>query len=93
MATTAHQVGTSPSKIYVSGDDPTVEVTIQNLGPNPLYINDEDDTATAASGLRIPSGASYVTDGLSPIWAYCATLQVTPNDTRVAVERRASGVG
>lgn len=84
---TAYQVTTSSTAIYT----PTVDgasggVTIQNLGPNPIYI-DFDEAATVAGSLQIASGASYTSSGLHTIYAICATLQVTPADTRISIER------
>jgi hypothetical protein len=94
LPSSAKQVRSAgPDKIY----DPTealgemVEVTIQNLGPNALYLDTGDGGAglTTASGLQVPPDGAYTTDGLDEVWAIAATaLQASPLDTRVSIERK-----
>lgn len=81
----AYQVTTASTKLY-DADQSDVEVTIQNLGPNAIYI-DFGEAATTAGSLQIPVDGAYTTKGLQDIYAITTVLQVTPADTRVSVER------
>jgi len=85
---TAYQVTTSSTTIYTPTEDGSGgEVTIQNLGPNPIYI-DFGEAATVAGSLQIPAnGGTYTTNGLQVINAICSVLQATPLDTRISIER------
>lgn len=65
-------------------------VTVQNLGPNPIYISTGlsptvGPGVTVLNGLEIASGLSYTIDlwGGLALWAIGTVLQVTPLDTRV----------
>lgn len=89
MAVTAVQVTQSSSLLLdvstiVSGQ----EVTVQNLGPNPIYLQ-FGAAATVAGGLQVPSGGgSYTFDALEDVYAITTTAdQVSPSDTRISVER------
>jgi hypothetical protein len=91
MPVTAKQVAVTSTKIW----DPTdaagdhVTVTVQNLGPNAIYLC-TSAPAVVASSLQLPSGGAYTYDtGNEEVYAITTVLQVTPADTRVSHERRA----
>ena len=87
MGVVAKQVDVTSTTIFsASSSAYNDEVTIQNLGPNPIYI-DFGEAATTAGSMQLPAGAVYTCKGNEDITAITTVLQVTPNDTRVSVER------
>jgi hypothetical protein len=87
MPVTAVAVATTSTLVFdTSAYRGDVEVTIQNLGPNPIYV-DFGEAATVAGSLEIPTDSAYTTRGLEDIYAICSVLQVSPDNTRVSVER------
>lgn len=88
MPSTAIEVLATSTRIFTPGNAPDVEVTIQNLGGESIFINTGGD-ATVADGLEITAGNAYTTGGLEAIEAIAETVpQTSPADTRVSVERR-----
>lgn len=76
----------TPTEVYTPVGF-AARVTIQNLGPNPIYIGSAgvDDT----TGYKVLTNASFtLEEGTSgPLWAIATTAaQVSPNDTRVLIE-------
>lgn len=88
MAVTAYQATTSSTKmISASSVSDDAEVTIQNLGPNAIYLN-FGAAATVAGGLQIPADSAYTTRVYEDVYVIAETAnQSTPEDTRVSVER------
>ena len=60
------------------------KISIQNLGPNDIYVGGA--AVTAASGTKVPAnGGSAEFETSAALYAICAVLQATPFDTRVLV--------
>ena len=58
-------------------------VVIQNLGPNPIYV-DSTPQVTTATGVQIAaSGGQLIIPVGVALWAICSALQVTPLDTLI----------
>lgn len=66
-----------------------VSVTVQNLGPNPLYVASGMNNPTSTNAIQVPSGTAYTfASGEEEIWGRTTTAdQVSPADTRVSRER------
>ena len=82
----AVQVATTSGLLVNADSWANSEVTIQNLGPNAIYI-EFGAAATTTGSLQIPAGSVYTTRALQDIYAITTVLQVSPADTRVSVER------
>lgn len=78
----------SPSGFMRGGKE---RITVQNLGPNAIYVGD-DSSVASTTGLQIPAnGVASFDHPRMPIYGITVTgNQSSPNNTRVFVER--SGV-
>lgn len=100
LTTSAHQVShTTPTLLVpeqsgVAGSTGTHKgITIQNLGPNPIWVG--DSTVTPTSGVQVPADAVNRTcenslvlrhDGAAVYAIADNADQTSPLDTRVALE-------
>jgi hypothetical protein len=79
----AVQVNTTAAKVTLPAQ--TRRVTIQNLGPNAIYLAATAAKCTTALGLQVPATSGLVTIDVATdeLYAIAATaLQVSPADTR-----------
>jgi hypothetical protein len=82
----AVQVNTTAAKVTLPAQ--TRRVTIQNLGPNAIYLAATAAKCTTALGLQVPATTGIVTIDIAndELYAIAATaLQVSPADTRFYV--------
>lgn len=78
------QVGPTAANINKLSASGPVNLDIVNLGPVDIYIGGVG--VTAATGTPVPAGGTFSTNWSGPCFAYCATLQVSPADTRVTAQ-------
>ena len=87
-SSSAVQVSNSAATTIFTPKNYSARVTIQNLGPNAIYVG--SSAVTTATGLSVPANGSFSlssdwSDG--PLYAIAATAaQSSPADTRVFVE-------
>jgi hypothetical protein len=90
MPSTAVEVLATSTRLFTPGNEPDVEVTIQNRGSESIFIETGGGAATVADGLEIAAGQAYTTGGRDVVEGIGeTTAQTSPADTRVSVERRA----
>ena len=85
----ATQCDVTATLLYANQTGSRNAVSIQNLGPNAIYIG-FDSSVTTATGTQVPASGGSLSvdlrmrpDGTPKIYCIAATaLQVSPNDTR-----------
>ena len=80
----AYQVTTASTAMLDGTNDGHESVGIQNLGPNPIYV-ELGAAATVAGGTQVPASGgtlSFMRPPDTAVNVICAVLQATPADTR-----------
>lgn len=84
---TAHQLTTTSGTLVAAATNFRT-VDVQNLGPEPIYVDRSGADATTTDAVRVNPGGFY-SFGLRPNVAVTGrvetTTQVAPDDTRVEV--------
>lgn len=87
MPVVAKQVLQTSTLIHTPGDFETDRITIQNLGPNAIFVQTGGGAATVAAGFRLLTSATLTTGPDKVVTAIALTAdQVSPSDTRILYE-------
>jgi hypothetical protein len=80
----AYQVTTASTAMLDGTNDGHESIGIQNLGPNPIYV-ELGAAAAVAGGTQVPANGgtlSFMRKPDTAVNVICAALQQTPYDTR-----------